>query len=1012
MQRKWGFKWILLFVLLFINSRVSLGQVTINEVLVRNNGSLFDEDNACNAYVELYNAFPFSIDLHDFYLSDQSSVLDKWRFPHQTIDAHGFIVVQLSNKNRDTPLLHANFSLSIGENIYLIERNTTIYYLTDSLSHIDYRYNTTIQRFPDGGSTIQYGIPTPNSTNNMGEAVGPNRPVATITNGVHPIGTTFNLTANFSVRVTTNGSDVALSSQLNSGQVTVTSTAGLSNVFSTIPTNPSLNFPLGDYTESRANNRGWVPTYQEVPKILVLRAKSVGSSGLYSDELALTIFQDTPHFQLPVISLITDSIGFFDQENGIYVYGNDPNGNYNQESRTTERYTIIQFFDSLGVFQRESRLGMRIHGNGSRHSTQKSLRLYQRSDYDNAPLILPNGEPAKIAVLRANGHRPDCISRDVLAHRFAQNLPFAKADPTIVVVYLNGEFWGIHDIRAVLNEDFLSSEYHLPPHELAIAEFDYSIGSNNRLDTLEFQDLTLFAENNSLTAPNNYQYLADHLDIKTFTDLNCTQLFLGNADYPINNNGWFNVEYDQVTSKWRNHFFDLDGIFGGACDTVYRSFNALNFYLQDQTITWQKSTRLLRNLIENESFVADFSSRMADLLNSEFKTEVLSQKMQEYQTQISEARLPHVTRWRYPSYAQTLIERYSEVPTLGKWDEIFDGMEVFIRKRQATTFRHFMNQFGFSDTAHLQVFADGDEMGYVQVNSLLISTELAGVSANPYPWSGTYFQDIPVHLAAASKPGYRFVNWNNQPALSSEQLDVMLISDTIMSAIFAIDPGYFEPHINEILLQNTMGELDEFGQHEGWIEWFNPNSYSISVAGYFLTDELSNKTKFRMKADESSILEPNEYQLLYTSGAPKRGSNHLSFTIPNAGETIYLIAPDSTTILQSIPLPILDPNQSFGSSPNGSLSYSVFYQPTPRQNNNLSNISTLFLTNENGFQMAPNPTNSWVQFSIEDHYAVFTISGALIIPPTKTNFLRIDQLEAGLYLVRNSHGVSQRLVKF
>jgi len=1011
MQKNWVFKLRILLVLFsFLIINQLNAQLTINEVVVRNNGVLFDEDDACNAYVEIYNDFPFEVDLHDYYLSDQAAVLDKWRFPHQIMNSHEFVIVQLSNKNRENPLLHANFSLSLGENIFLIERNSNVFLLIDSLPFLDYRYNTAIQRYPDGGGTIQYAVPTPNLSNVAGEIVFPPTPITTLANGVHPIGTVFNLGGPLPIRYSLTGFEIEYAGQTYSSPLSVLSVASLPNVFSEIPTNPSLNFPVGDYSESRANNRGWVPPYGEVPKLFIVRAKSITPSGLYSEELVRTVFTETPHYLLPIVSIIIDSAGFFDDETGIYVFGNDPFGNYNQSSRRTERKATIQFFDSLGVFENEISMGMRIHGNGSRHSTQKSLRLYNRSDYDTTPFILPNGEPAVIAVVRSNGHRPDCVARDYLAHQFTQELPFAKTDPALVVVFINGEFWGVQDIRSNMIEEFLSSEYKIPLKNIAIANFRYIIESDQRTNLTEFEDLTLFAENNSLADQANFDYLADRIDLRTFMEVNCSQIFLGNTDYPINNNAWFNYENEIVSSKWRNNFFDLDAVFGGSCDTVYRSFNALSYYLQEDTFTWQKSTRLLRNFIKNPRFTDDFSTLMADLLNSTFKTGVLQEKFVTYQDNMNAIRLPHVTRWGYPSMSATLLERYAEVPTLGRWDLLYAGMDVFFRKRQATIFRHFMTQFAYTDTAHITVNNPAQERGFIQLNTLFISNELSGVDPTIYPWTGTYFQGVPVQLSAISKPGYRFLNWNNQLGTTAETA-IFLSNDSTVTANFGPDMNAVEPHINEVLLLNTMGIYDDFGQHEGWIECYNANPYSISMANYFITNDLADKTKFRIKADETSILKANGYRLYYFSGAPKRGNDHLPFQLTNLGETIYLIAPDSISVIQAVSLPILLENESYGSFPNGTQTYTVFNAPTPNQNNNLSSVEEQLGISESDFNVFPNPASQHAYFSEVGTYAVFGINGLLLIPPTTTDRLNIQQLAVGSYLVKNRAGVCKQLIK-
>ena len=178
-----------------------------------------------------------------------------------------------------------------------------------------------------------------------------------------------------------------------------------------------------------------------------------------------------------------------------------------------------------------------------------------------------------------------------------------------------------------------------------------------------------------------------------------------------------------------------------------------------------------------------------------------------------------------------------------------------------------------------------------------------------------------------------------------------------------------------------------------------------------MTNDLADKTKYRIKADETSVLAGNGYRLYYLSGAPKRGNDHLPFQLTNLGETIYLIAPDSTTVIQAVQLPILLENESVGSSPNGTLTYKVFTEPTPNQNNDFSAVEEQFGSVESEFKVFPNPANQQVYFSKVGIYAVYGINGQLLIPPTTTDRLNIQQLATGCYLVKNSEGVCRQLIK-
>src|SRR5690625_7792929 len=66
----------------------------------------------------------------------------------------------------------------------------------------------------------------------------------------------------------------------------------------------------------------------------------------------------------------------------------------------------------------------------------------------------------------------------------------------------------------------------------------------------------------------------------------------------------------------------------------------------------------------------------------------------------------------------------------------------------------------------------------VMVNSTLISPDTPGVSDNPYPWTGTYFQGIPVTLKAPDSPAAVFSHWEINGTLVHRPV-VQVLPDTV-----------------------------------------------------------------------------------------------------------------------------------------------------------------------------------------------------------------------------------------
>ncbi|MEC9054437.1 MAG: lamin tail domain-containing protein, partial [Verrucomicrobiota bacterium] len=111
---------------------------------------------------------------------------------------------------------------------------------------------------------------------------------------------------------------------------------------------------------------------------------------------------------------------------------------------------------------------------------------------------------------------------------------------------------------------------------------------------------------------------------------------------------------------------------------------------------------------------------------------------------------------------------------------------------------------------------------------------------------------------------------------------------------------------------------DEDGDFPDWIEIHNPDPARIDLAGYFLTDNSSEPTKWTFPA--GSYIAGGEYLLVFASGK-NRGSSpaelHTNFQLDAGGEYLALIAPDGSTILaefgsELVPFPRQRPDISYG----------------------------------------------------------------------------------------------------
>lgn len=145
--------------------------------------------------------------------------------------------------------------------------------------------------------------------------------------------------------------------------------------------------------------------------------------------------------------------------------------------------------------------------------------------------------------------------------------------------------------------------------------------------------------------------------------------------------------------------------------------------------------------------------------------------------------------------------------------------------------------------------------------------------------------------------------------------------------------------INEFSAANVSGPTDNYGNREDWIELFNTTGASVSMAGWYLSDDVGNPTKWQFPAGIN--IAANGFIRVWASGRNiVTGTNyHTNFKInqTQSSEGVVLANPSGVIVDQN---PIDVPNQadhSWGRSPNGSANWRVFTTPTPNASNTGAN---------------------------------------------------------------------------
>jgi hypothetical protein len=137
-------------------------QLYINEFMASNDATVSDEQGDFDDWIELYNGSSESIDLSDYFLSDNANNPTKWALPEINLQAGAFILIWADDGIEEGPL-HANFKLSAsGEEIILANNFGSA---IDQIVFGPQDNDEATGRIPNGTGVMQPVTPTPGASN-------------------------------------------------------------------------------------------------------------------------------------------------------------------------------------------------------------------------------------------------------------------------------------------------------------------------------------------------------------------------------------------------------------------------------------------------------------------------------------------------------------------------------------------------------------------------------------------------------------------------------------------------------------------------------------------------------------------------------------------------------------------------------------------------------------------------------------------------------------------------------
>ena len=560
--------------------------------------------------------------------------------------------------------------------------------------------------------------------------------------------------------------------------------------------------------------------------VVVLRAQALLPDGQWSPIASATYFMDLPA-SLPFLSLIVEPDDLWSPDHGIYA-------NPTQKGTLWERPVTVTYVAQDRESGFELAAGLRVHGGGSREFDKKSFRLYFREDYGSRRLDYPLFEGNEVQsfdrLIVHNGGQDHAVTpsppfpprlnwtlmRNALADTIAREINGCAVHDQPVVLFLNGELWGIYYLREHIDETFLDDHYDVEDTDFIEAaghmhEQEVAMGDEENWD-----NLTAYLESHNLADPAAYAYVQSQVNIDNFIDYNLLQLYGANDDWPERNVHQFRPRVQG--GQWHWLFWDSDHSFGlqphssAEMDMVER---ALTY---DHPVTEGRDLLLLRSLLNNPDFRTQFLTRAADLLNTVLRPDAVIAHIDTLAAEIAPDITYETLRWA----------------SAGNWPANIESLRDFARRRPAIFRQHLIASFDLDGTADLAIVPPTSGSGTVAVNDSLIDA---------LPWQGTYFQGLPVQLTAAPAPGYRFTGWDSPDLPASPTITLTLATSMTLAPRFELLTADV-PQPGDLIF-TTIHHDDG----DTWFELQVQRSGGVDLRGWRITD---NDTK--TATDEGSLI--------------------------------------------------------------------------------------------------------------------------------------------------------------
>ncbi|HKX60325.1 MAG TPA: lamin tail domain-containing protein, partial [Verrucomicrobiae bacterium] len=578
------------------------GDVVINEFLAENRNSLEDENRQKQDWIELRNRGAGAVNLTGWSLTDDPAEPGKWTFPNLTLNSGQLLLVFASGKDRKTTVAnttnHTNFRLNpTGSYLGLYNASFPRVAVSEFGAGYPEQRADISYGFTTGGAARYFTVLTPRAANNEASAVTGfvEPPHLSVASGFFE--QPFNLvlatsTSGAEIRYTLDGSFPTATSTPYVGPLAVAGTATKAVVMvraaafkpglapSAITTR-SFIFP--DHVLTQPANPEGFPTLWDSP--CTIGSNCADTPGDYEmDPQVINNVADNSRamarqglVSIPTLSIVSDVNLLFGPAEGAYVRREPDN----------PQPVSIEYIHPDGTTGFQQDCGFEIQGQtsptdsgGNWKSKKLSMRLIFKGDYGPSKLRYRLFEDSPVeefdTLIVSAGHNmywnymPNddqrlraVYVRDQYVADLQNALGGLSHHGRWVHVYLNGLYWGLHQLHERTDDAFVASYYGGSKTDYDVIKHDAATvlqGSSSTLSAL--YSTARLGVSGGLMNNAVYETIQQSLDVPDFINYMIVNFWAGNEDWAHKN--YYASHPRAPGGRWRYHAWDSEHVLKGA----------------------------------------------------------------------------------------------------------------------------------------------------------------------------------------------------------------------------------------------------------------------------------------------------------------------------------------------------------------------------------------------------------------------------------------------------------------